>query len=620
MARAEISNFMRRLTRQMGAASLSDRSDRELVELALAGGHDAAFEAIVRRHGAMVYRVCWRILQQSHDAEDAFQGTFLVLARKLRAIRKHASLASWLHGVAHRVALRAKDQAKTRRRRESAATSPDAASPENVTWKELQVILDAELRRLPEKLRQPLVLCYLEGRTHDEAACQLGWSKSTLRRRLNEARDALGRLLTARGVAVSAAMSAMLLSDCIASGSPPPALVASTVEAAVGAAGCMAASAKVAALTEGVLKAMVLSQFKTVATALVATLCFIVGGGALLSSQTIAVRGAAPAAARGLGETSAGLHEEAQNGNKDKQTIKPRDILVLTVTGTDDPAEKKRLEAERIVRPDGTISLDSYGSTDVSKMTTEQAGAAIEKVLVIYLPKIKVQVAIKGQAIDEVWRAVEDLEVEREKLREANKIVDAARKKFLTARKRLDSAMRKVQPDEVHRQTGVLAKVDVGERKLRVQTWHETHEPDHKLLGSQFTGLSTMVWKDFAVAKDATILQDNVNTQLGELAMESHLTLTFDKDGKTVVRVAADGGTIEATFVSANQTRNTIEVRSDKKDQRRIYHLVKETLVVTEDGKPISVNDIPQDTLLFLTRSVQDANTVIRIEAIPPQK
>src|SRR5215471_20173301 len=121
MATANLSTFLRRLTRGMVAATLADQSDRQLVERLLAGQDEAVFEAIVRRHGAMVYRVCWRVSQQHQDAEDAFQATFLILAQRLRTVRRHASLASWLHGIAHRVALKARAQTATRRRHERKA-------------------------------------------------------------------------------------------------------------------------------------------------------------------------------------------------------------------------------------------------------------------------------------------------------------------------------------------------------------------------------------------------------------------------------------------------------------------------------------------------------------------
>ena len=287
MATANVSDFLRRLTRGMVAATLADQSDRQLVERFLAGRGEAVFEAILRRHGAMVYRVCWRVLQHHQDAEDAFQATFLVLAQRLRTVRKHASLASWLHGVAHRLALRAKAGAATRRRHEAQASVCQTMPPDDVRWGEVRAVLDAELAALPEKWRLPLVLCYLEGRTQDEAAAQLGWSPRTLRRRLEEARTGLGRRLSRRGVAWSAALSAVLLSESGASAALSPGLLDSTIKAAsLFAAGQTAAavliSAKAAALTEGVLKTMFLSKLK------IAVVAFLVIGtlGIGISAQT----------------------------------------------------------------------------------------------------------------------------------------------------------------------------------------------------------------------------------------------------------------------------------------------------------------------------------------------
>src|SRR5215471_15122064 len=176
----------------MAAQTLNEQTDRQLVEQFLARRDEAAFEAIVRRHGAMVYRVCWRVLGQPQDTEDAFQATFLLLAQKLRTIRKHDSLASWLHGVAHRVALQAKARAASRRRHEQRAAVAQVERSADLSAEELLAILDGELAKLPDKWRLPLILCYLEGRTQEESAGQLGWSTSTLRRRLEEARDTLG--------------------------------------------------------------------------------------------------------------------------------------------------------------------------------------------------------------------------------------------------------------------------------------------------------------------------------------------------------------------------------------------------------------------------------------------
>jgi RNA polymerase sigma factor (sigma-70 family) len=285
MATVKLQKFLRGLTRGMMAESIAGQSDRQLVERFLAERNEAAFEAIVRRHGPMVYRVCFRILQQSQDAEDAFQATFLVLAQKLRGVRKRASLASWLHGVAHRVALKARTQAASRRRHERQAARDAAMPPDEMSWRELSTVLDAELRGLPEKWCQPLVLCYLEGRTQDEAAGQLGWSKNTLRRRLEEAREALGRRLRQRGV-WSAALSALLLSDCLTTAAPAPGLLAATVDAAAwfaaGQPARAAVSVKVVALSKGVVTAMTLTKSKW---AVVLTLVLGLAGGAGMATH-----------------------------------------------------------------------------------------------------------------------------------------------------------------------------------------------------------------------------------------------------------------------------------------------------------------------------------------------
>jgi DNA-directed RNA polymerase specialized sigma24 family protein len=142
----------------MDAELLGRESDGQLVERVLGQRDATALQAIVHRNGAMVYLVCWRVLQHTQDTEDAFQATFLVLAQKLRTIRKHASLASWLHGVAYRVSTKAKLQANARRRRESRASLSVMVPPDDVTWKELRANLDAELGRLPDKWRLPLDL------------------------------------------------------------------------------------------------------------------------------------------------------------------------------------------------------------------------------------------------------------------------------------------------------------------------------------------------------------------------------------------------------------------------------------------------------------------------------
>jgi RNA polymerase sigma factor (sigma-70 family) len=280
MATARMNGFLRRLTRGMAAEALAGQDDRRLVECLLAGPDEAAFEALVRRHGLMVYRVCWRVLQHAEDCEDAFQATFLLFARKLPTVRKRDSLASWLHGVAHRVALDARKRVARRRRHEEQVAPAAPVPPDELTWRELRTVLDAELASLPERLRCPLILCYLEGLAQEEAAGQLGCSKSTLLRRLEQGRAALGRRLTRKGFVLPAALSAVLLSDCVAPAALSQKLLDSTTNAAAQALAGRAAAAVVSpvvlSLTEGMEKAMSRNKWKSVLPALLL-------GGALLA-------------------------------------------------------------------------------------------------------------------------------------------------------------------------------------------------------------------------------------------------------------------------------------------------------------------------------------------------
>ena len=182
--------------------------DRELLRLFLAERDAEAFRALVRRHGPMVSGVCRALLRNEADADDAFQATFLVLARRAASIRKNAALASWLHGVAYRTARKAQAEFARRRKHEPRAAKPEAISPDDLTWREVQNVLHEELNSLSERHRAPLALCYLQGKTIDEAAAQLGFSKGTLKTRLERARAVLRARLVRRGLGPAAVVLA----------------------------------------------------------------------------------------------------------------------------------------------------------------------------------------------------------------------------------------------------------------------------------------------------------------------------------------------------------------------------------------------------------------------------
>lgn len=265
MASRPLHTVVRQLRRLLGAETGSTLNDADLLREFIDRHDEAAFEVLVWRHGAMVFNLCQRILRDSHDAEDAFQATFLVFARKAGAIDKRESVASWLYKVAYRVALRARAKA-ARPNAVALADEPPAPAANDADWSELRPILDAEIDRLPEKYRAPFLLCYLQGHTNEEAAEQLGCPKGTVLSRLARGRERLRTRLVQRGVVLSGAGLIVALSQNAASASVPASLVASTGKAAmVFAAGHAAGefvSTSVAALAHGVLRTMFLQKLK----------------------------------------------------------------------------------------------------------------------------------------------------------------------------------------------------------------------------------------------------------------------------------------------------------------------------------------------------------------------
>jgi RNA polymerase sigma factor (sigma-70 family) len=249
-------------------------TDGQLLDRFITDGDTAAFEALVRRHGPMVLGVCRRILRDPHDADDAFQATFLVLTRKACSVWPREMVGNWLYGVAHTTALRVKaGNAKRRMRERQVMHMPEPmAAPEN-PWDDLQPLLDQELARLPDKYRAAIVLCDLEERSRREAARQLKIPEGTVSSRLTTGRRMLAKRLTRRGLVLSGASLAVVLSESALSACVPISLVISTVKAATcGVAGTAAAacpiSIQVAVLAEGVQRTMLLTKLKIAAAVL----------------------------------------------------------------------------------------------------------------------------------------------------------------------------------------------------------------------------------------------------------------------------------------------------------------------------------------------------------------
>ena len=289
MARPQLRTLLRHIRHVAGPCAPAKLSDRDLLERFAGRREEAAFAALVQRHGPLVLHVCRRLLRHEQDAEDVFQATFLVLARKAGAVRWRDSIASWLHAVAYRLALKARvEYARRQRQEQRAAKSRPATTVDELSWREATAILEEELGRLPDRYRAPLLLCCWEGKARDEAARLLGWTTGTVKGRLERGRELLRRRLIRRGVALSAGLVAVGL----VRGGVPVALAGATVRIALAAG---AVPPAVAGLADAALRALTAAKVKAAGVLLVIAL--LATGAGVWTHQSLTGRPVEQAAA-----------------------------------------------------------------------------------------------------------------------------------------------------------------------------------------------------------------------------------------------------------------------------------------------------------------------------------
>jgi RNA polymerase sigma factor (sigma-70 family) len=326
-----------RVLGQLRRAGGQSRSDGELLTGFVERREECAFEALVRRHGPMVFGVCRRLLRHAQDAEDAFQATFLVLARRAAVVQPREAVGDWLFGVAHRTALEARRRIARRRTRETQVDSlPETPVELPDTPLDLLPLLDTEISRLPEKYRLPVILCELQGRSRKEVASQLRIPEGTLSSRLAAARKMLAARLTRRGVSLAGAALGWGLTA--AAPAVPPLLVASTTRAAVQA----AVSANVNALTEGVLRMFFIAKLKTVTAVVFVAAAFGLGtGGLVYQTRVVAADPEQPSRAR----ANAAEPRDAEEALRKELAKVRQDLEVMRAE-----AEKQRQRAEEALK------------------------------------------------------------------------------------------------------------------------------------------------------------------------------------------------------------------------------------------------------------------------------
>jgi RNA polymerase sigma factor (sigma-70 family) len=285
MPQENLSFIVQQLRRLAGSGAGEQRGDAELLERYVGYGEHAAFEALVRRHGPLVWAVCRRVLGRDQDAEDVFQAAFLVLAQKAGSIRKRHSIASWLYGVAYRLARKCQSEQERRRVHEKQAASVPPADPaREAATREVARAVTQEVERLPERYRPAVVLCYLAGRTREQAAAELGWPLGTLKTRLRRALGLLEKRLRRRGLGLTVALEALACAEAPAQTVLPLALLQLGAAAglpAVSSATTMPVAANALRLARPTLSGIFLTRLRSLAFLLIAGL--VLGGGSTLA-------------------------------------------------------------------------------------------------------------------------------------------------------------------------------------------------------------------------------------------------------------------------------------------------------------------------------------------------
>jgi RNA polymerase sigma factor (sigma-70 family) len=343
----------------------SPAPDAALLDRFLRDRDESAFAALVWRHGPMVLHVCRRVLADPHIAEDAFQATFLLLARRARAIRNRASLAAWLHGVARRVALKARAAESRLRRRGAPGADATPADPRpdplaDVSARETLLLLEEEVARLPEAYRSPILLCCLEGLSLDEAAERLGWTRDSVKGRLERGRRRLHGRLARRGLTLAAALAAAEVSRTVAA-------AGLTVKGAALLAGHTAdgvrASARALALADGVVRGLPVSR-RAVAAALLLVLGLAAGAGFLARPPHAA-------------ESPRAAEEVAPAGKPDQQAAEPAPARKDRHDDALPPGAVARLGTLRLRGVRGCLAFSPDG-----KLLAASTGTAGEQVVI----------------------------------------------------------------------------------------------------------------------------------------------------------------------------------------------------------------------------------------------
>lgn len=556
-----------------------DRTDAQLLDAFVRRRDECAFELLLRRHAALVLGACRRVLRDRHEAEDAFQATFLVFVRKAGTISKHGSVAGWLHRVAIRVAQRARARsAKQAHQPFPDDDFPARAGPDEVLWRDLRPVLDEEVDRLPEKIRRPFVLCYLEGITNEQAARQIGCPQGTILSRLGRGRERLRQRLARRGIVLSSSALAPQLISQASDAAVPAALIGATTRAGLEfAAGATAASlvaAAPAAWTEGVLRAMFMTRMKIAGVIALAALLAATGAGLLTGSLR--------AQPRASGQEKSATAERRERGEVRRPGAQ-RDVRGV-VEAVD--AEKGTFDVNvgfgRLEPAKRTFLLGKNTEIGINRGSGRFVRGAIRTgKRTDLVPGVVVQLHL---APDE--KTVEYLVAEGPMVHGTIKAVDAGNH-TLTLTWSVPSRERGEAPQQEEKTYTVDAKTEIG-----------TDDG----LGRLFSLKAV---------------------KLAELPVGAHAALHLSIDLKHVQTVVAEGATVSGKVKSVDADKKQITLttragRGDEGAEEKTYDVTSDAEVLLDDGKGRyfsvregKLGDIPAESMVVLRLTPDQQKAVI---------
>jgi HlyD family secretion protein len=581
MARRRLADIIRYLHQLAPPESMGGPTDAELLERYVRHRDETAFELLLWRHGVLVWNVCRRVLHREADAEDAFQATFLTFVRKAHVIVRRGAVASWLYKVAYRVALEAKERGqKMAAHEKSGSDSLAIQEPPDRLWEDIRPILDEELNRLPERLRRPFVLCYLEGKTNEEAARQLGCPPGTVYSRLARGRETLRKRLLQRGVTLSTAALAAVLCRHAAEAAPAAPLVSTTLQAALLYASGRAAgsvASQVLCLTEGVLRTMFVRKLKMASLVLLVVGLFATGG-----AITQHVLRAAP----------------------QREVRKEAPSVTHPVVGKD---EKKK-PTVRVVQPvPGGLERTMNAVGHVRAAAQQQVFSAVSGYLVQQLVDIGDSVK-KGDLLAEI-----DARLLRAEENQASAAVKLAEGQFLEARARVDTAEaeRKAAMDLVE-QRGVAVKRGNAFLMFRQTQFNRVRErsADARIVDEQQAqleeakakmGAAEAAWS--SARSDVVVKESKLESAKAAL-ISSKAAVTMAQFALGRARVQLDFTRIVASFDGIVTQRNfsvgDYISTSDQGVRRPLMTVMRTDLVrvvvdISEDAVPLIHRGVPVD-------------------------